>query len=182
MTARGLDTKMNLSLELTLTAADLRQLTAANGSRRFARILALIHILLAVAMLFIGFRHLSDFGLDWIFASQVVFAVYVVSQRFISEWLLLPAILRFSTQPPTYRMSIDDQSILIEQGKYYPRKIPWTSFAKTGTAGEFENHFWLECGRGNVWIPKRAFSTADDMTAFRAFLKDKMGERCQFNQ
>ena len=167
---------MNLSLEITVTAADLRQLMAASGSRRFS----LIRILAALLVLFFGFQHLSNVGLDWYFALHVVFAAYVVSNRFIFEWLF-PTIMRLSTRPPSYRMSIDDHSILIEQTKSR-QELPWTSFAMTGTAREFENHFWLECGRGNVWIPKRAFPTADDMTIFRALVKEKMDERCQFNE
>ena len=166
---------MNLSLEISVTSSDLRQLMAASGSSRFS----LIRILIGVIVLFVGFQHLSNVGLDWYFALHVVIAIYLISNRFIVE-LLFAKIMWFSTPPPTYRISIDDQSILIEQAKYR-QEILWTSFAMTGTAREFENHFWLECGRGTVWIPKRAFPTNDDLKTFRALVKDKMGERCQFS-
>lgn len=168
---------MNISVEFTLTAADLRESMRAFGSRRFS----LIRILAAVLVLFFGYQRLSHVGLDWNFALYLVFAVYLASTHFIFVWLFVTFWRIWASRELTSRVSIDEQTILIEQSKSR-REIPWSSFAMTGTAREIENHFLLECGRGGVWIPKRAFSTADDLTRFRALVKEKMGERCQFNQ
>lgn len=165
---------MNLSLEFTLTSADLRQLNTWRGWRR----LTLSRYLAAIFTLFLGWQTV---GLDWLFGLYVAFAVYLFFSHFIAESLLVP-LLRFTTKQELKScVSIDEQTISIEQSKSR-REFPWSSLALNGTAREIDNHFWLECRHSGVWIPKRAFSTADDIAAFRALAKEKMGERCQFNE
>ena len=167
---------MNLSLEFAMTTADLRQLNALRGWRRFS----LLRYVVAIFVLLLGTQSWSIKGLDWTFGLYVAFAVYLFLRDFIFVSLLVP-LLRLSTkQELITQVSINEETIAIEQTKHR-REFQWSAMATTGTAREIENHFWLECGRGGVWIPKRAFPTADDMANFRALVKDKMGERCQFS-
>ena len=109
------------------------------------------------------------------FGSSFLFSVYYAIP--FSFWFghLISA---FVSSP--FRVSIDDRLISIKSGKNQ-NAIPWSSFAAYGSAKELPNHFWIECGRGTVWIPKRAFLTESELTAFRLFVADKMGVRCHFN-
>ena len=168
---------MNLSLEFTLTAADLRQLMAGRGWRRFS----LLCYVVAIFFVLLAVHRLSTSGLDWIFGLYVAFAVYLFFRDLMFISLFVAFCQFWAKRALISRVSIDEQTISIEQSKSQ-REIPWSSFAMTGTACELKSHFWLECGRGVVWIPKRAFPTADDMTNFRALVKEKMGERCQFKE
>jgi hypothetical protein len=168
---------MNLCLEFTMTAADLREVTARPSWSWFS----LIRHLVAIFMASLGAWRWFTSGLDWLVALYVALSVYFCFSEWIFISLFVP-LMQFSTKHGWLsRVSIDEQAISIEQSKHQ-RTIPWSSFAMTGTAREIENHFLLECGRGAAWIPKRAFATAEDMAAFRALVKEKMGERCQFTE
>ncbi len=160
-----------------MTSADLRELTARPRWSWFS----LARSVSAVVMALLGAQRWFAWGLDWLVVSHFAFAVYF----FFSDWIfisLFVPLMQFSTKHGWLsRLAIDEQAISIEQAKHL-RTIPWSSMAMTGTAREIENHFTLECGRGAVWIPKRAFASADDMAAFRALVKEKMGERCHFSQ
>lgn len=168
---------MNLSLEFTMTAADMRELMALYRSLRFS----LIRTTVAVALVLLGLWHWSTQGVDWMVGFFLASAVYFVFSEFIFRWMF-PAIFLRSMKPPLmFRASIDDQAVSIQQNELR-QEILWSSLARTGTAREIENHFWFESGHHGIWIPKRAYATADDLMHFRGLVKEKMGERCQFKQ
>jgi hypothetical protein len=161
---------MNVSLEFTITLADCLQLASARQSR----LSLMVRRAIAAFVLLLSFRHLLTNGLDWEFALYVVVAIYIVTPAVTA--LLIAAIWR-----PILHVSIDDDTVSVES-KRHKQNIPWDSFATFGTASEFTNHFWLECGRGTVWVPKRAFSTTAEIVAFRRFVRDKMGDRFNTSQ
>ncbi len=75
--------------------------------------------------------------------------------------------------PHRLRITIDE-NYLAAESKQTSKKIPWSSFE---AAKEERKLFWFKGGRGNFFIPKRAFANEDAMTDFRALVKTKMGER-----
>jgi hypothetical protein len=81
---------------------------------------------------------------------------------------------------------IDEQNVTVEwlnskEVITSKQRIPWTSLSTYGTAAEFSDHLMLRSGRGLAWIAKRAFSSAEEMAAFRKFVADKMGTHSQIS-
>lgn len=168
---------MNFSLEFTMTAADMRESATLHRSRRFS----LIRTIAAVALVLQGLLHWFTRGLDWMVGLYLALTIYFVFSDFIFRWLFPIFFLRHMKSPLTFRVSIDDQMFSIQQDALQ-QEVLWSSLATAGWARENEKHFWFECGHHGIWIPKRAFPSANDMSAFRAFVKEKMGERCQFTE
>ncbi|MCX7421809.1 MAG: YcxB family protein [Planctomycetia bacterium] len=153
-----------------MTAADMRETTALHRSRKFS----LVHAIAAVVLVLLGLQHWQNQKLDWLVGLYVAMAVYLVFSEVIFRWLFPVIFLRSMKYPLTFHISLDDQVILIQQNELR-QEIQWSALVTTGTAREIENHFWLECGHVGVWIPKRAFPTADEMKTFRAFVKGIYG-------
>ena len=166
---------MNLTVEFIMTPVDMRETMALHPFPRFS----LLRITVAAAPLLFSLWHWSTNGLDWTLGLFIALAIYGFFHMSIFQWLFPLYFLRTMKHPLTFRTSIGDQAVSIQQDELR-QEILWSSFAASGVAREIKNHFWLECGHHGVWIPKRAFQTADDIAAFRALVKDKMGERCQF--
>lgn len=164
---------MQLSLEFQTTLADFRQLASDRRSRRSL----IVRRVTAVGAILFAFHHLWTVGFDWEFGIIVVVAIIFgvpLSTVYLFIWLSIV----FGR--PTRWLTIDDTGV--SQGSEKRKQdIPWSSFSRFGSATEFKHHFWLESGRGTVWIPKHAFRTETELTAFRTLVADKMGERCRFN-
>lgn len=159
-----------ISLEFQPTFTDFLQL----ASDRRSRWSLIARRVIAAGVLAFALIHLRTHGLDWEVGVSAVVAIMFGIPIYIT-YLFLWLIGRTGV-----RISIDDDSICFGFGKHY-QTIPWSSFATLGSATEFENHFWLECGRGTVWIPKRAFPTMSELRAFRQFVVNQIGDQCKFN-
>ena len=161
---------MNLTLDYTPTYTEFRQLLANFRSRRYS----IIRVFVGVALIVFVLQQSFSSGFKWLLLLCLAVAIELILSDLIFAWIVR-AIWRSSM----LRVTINDHSISVEHGKHR-HEIRWSSFAMTGTAREIENHFLLECGRGTVWIPKRAFPTETDMANFRALVKDQMGVKCHF--
>lgn len=164
---------MHFSLEIQPTLRDFLQLASDRRSRWS---LIVSRGIAALALLY-GMHHYRANGLDWEFGLIIAFAV-IVGAPFHVTYVLIWLVL--AIRSPMIHVSIDANGICVRSNNH-ERDFPWSSFANLGSATEFENHFWLTCGRGKVWIPKRAMSTSGQLAGFRQFVTDKMGARCTFN-
>lgn len=170
---------MPFSLEFQPTVADFRQL----ASDRWSRTTLIVRRAFAACMLLYGLYELSVNGFSWLAPLTVVVAI-MIGVPFSSSFLLIW--LQLSIWKPILQVTIDDDRICEgakkrgEETVKQNEEIPWSSFVKYGSATEYKNHFWLESGRGDVWIPKRAFHTDAEIDDFRHFVSTKMGDRCRF--
>ncbi len=138
----------------------------------------LVRSVLALIVVAYALLRLMDSGLDGDFILSMLLAACIGIPFFV------PGIFMFcilAMTRPTIHVSIDDDHVVSVGPKHSQQQIPWSSFAKYGSAIEYTHHFWLECGRGTAWIPKRAFESEDTMDKFRSFVAEKIGNRCKFS-
>ena len=156
---------MHLSMDFVFTPADWRQLISCQRSR-WSRMLRPAVVLGAIVL---GVQHLLTSGL------YLYLGLYLLIPLFLCAPCLFLCFYR-----PEIHVSIEDETICVECNDH-KQIFRWSSFVRFGSATEYKNHFCLECGRGSVWIPKRAFLTDTDLEAFRQFVSENMGERCKFS-
>jgi hypothetical protein len=168
---------MHLSVEFVITPTDCIQLIYQSH----ARWSIVLRRIVALGILALCVRHLLTIGLEWEFTVYLLLAVLVGVPLVSMRLGMLYMVVRYR---PVIHISIDDDSISTSwksvSGSFrtYDQHIPWSSFIMFGSATELTNHFLLECGRGGVWIPKRAFSTDTERAVFRQFVSERMGDRC----
>jgi hypothetical protein len=131
----------------------------------------------AIALLGFSLWHLSSTGLDLIFAICIYVSICLFTGVSFFVWIIMCCFLAYSQ--PLMLVSIDNDSVSFGSKKS-KQIFPWSSFVNYGSATESDNYFWLESGRGSVWIPKTAFTTKEEKDDFRKFVMDKMGDRCKF--
>lgn len=165
--------KMCVTLDFVFTPTDWLQLSSYRRGRLSFGVRRLVALIFGAY----AFWNLIDSGLDWHFGLCILMAVSIGIPFIVTRTILsfILAIMR-----PTIHMLIDNDRISIESNRSQ-QQIAWSSFAMSGIAIEYTDHFVLECGRGSVWIPKRAFDTKDTMEEFRVLVAGKMGGRCKFN-
>jgi hypothetical protein len=157
-------------LQYTLTPIDLfRSVFPMIGRRRiwFRRI---VGVLLAAFALNIFLQY----GLGWQPIVVSVVAVQMLSPYGIAFLVASGLVLWFR---PRIRITFDSNEIGLATRKREMERIPWTSFNVYGSAIETEQEFHLDCGRGHVYVPKRAFADAQELTGFRALVREKLGDR-----
>ena len=79
------------------------------------------------------------------------------------------------------RIQIDHQNLTSSLGnKHY--EIPWQYFAERGSVIENDDHFYLNCKLGKVFVPKRAFQNEEDIQNFREDISQTIGNRFEHGQ
>ena len=164
---------MTFSLEFQPTIADIYRIT----SDRLSRIGLIVRRLIAGCLIVYGMYGLSVNGLNWVAGTSLLVAVmlwvpFYIFYLFFGIYLAI--------KKPILQISIDEECVCLKS-KRQSENLPWSNFAMFGTAIEYKSHFWLEGGRSDVWIPKRAFHSAAELNSFRKFVSIKMGDRCQFD-
>lgn len=163
---------MQFSLEFRPTLFDYVQFL----TDRQPRWLLVAGRIVGACLLAVALHHLWTTGLDLGFGILMAAGIMFGVPFYPLSLALLLLIRR-----PTLRVSADEYGVRIGSKKH-KQDIPWSSFATFGAAAEFKHYFWLQCGRGALWIPKRAFASRADLAAFRQFAIEKMGDRCKFDR
>lgn len=152
-----------------MTPADVRQ-WMSQVRRKGLRVTRVVCWVMSAYAVALGVRHGLANGPTWRMGMYFLAAV-VLGTPFLATELGLLCVLLF-WRPPATCLSIDDDGILVQAGASKTR-FAWASCSRSASLHECENHFWLQCGRRSLLIPKRAFRTDAERDEFRQLLFNK---------
>lgn len=164
---------MTASLTFRVRLGDLYEMMPRSRSR----LSTIFDWAAALFMLSVAWKSYSIDGVNWVACGTLLAAVYLV---FWHEFLILTMWPFLGFWKSNVEIAVNDESISSGSNGTM-QTIPWSSFQRSGSFQESKKHFSLECGRGAVWIPKRAFATSADVVAFREFVSIRLGEPSSFN-
>lgn len=163
---------MGNTLDFVITPRDWNQILSC----RTNRLLLIVSRSLGALLLAYAFWHLFSAGFGWPFVLLLLMA-FLFGMPFLASRLVVSSVLAITR--PAVHVTIDECRLLMTTDKSR-QDLPWSSLADHGAAEEYRDLFWLECSRGTIWIPKRAFATESEKQKFRSFVASKMGDRCKF--
>ena len=120
---------------------------------------------------------------DWSFMLAGCLTIYLALYDFPFAMLLLAVVGRLQLQ-----IAIDDDAIAVRSvtARWSQRPhnalFSWDEKLASANATETDRIFELRWTYGAIIIPKREFTSASQMNAFRQFVAEKLGDRCHFSQ
>ena len=173
----------SLVLECDLTAENFRTMMAELCLPRqyVGSLLAFVIVCLAVWVSFSS-------GFNWWTLLFLLFALYQGIPRLRERlfWRVFSAFCRIPTT--RLRIEIDEDRIVTETLSDDPKlarkeTVNWEDYTDSGSVNEMKSWFALESKprfplspQHGVLIPKAAFASEGDLSNFREYLKQKMGE------
>ncbi len=119
--------------------------------------------------------HALTVGFDSVFRTYATFLILYLA-AVVFPMASRPLLIYFLRNYPI-DVTINCEGVTL-RAKKSVQKIAWASFALTGSAIEFSDHFLLKCGRGSVPIPKRVFTNTDDDKKFWSMVASLSEGRC----